>query len=34
MNEARNSPYPSDLTDAESAVLEPLMPPPPPPVDR
>ena len=28
MNEARNSPYPSDLTDAEWAVLEPLMPPP------
>ena len=28
MNEARNSPYPSDLTDAEWAVLDPLMPPP------
>ena len=28
MNEARNSPYPSDLTDAEWAVLQPLMPPP------
>ncbi|MBX9933697.1 MAG: IS5 family transposase [Methylobacterium sp.] len=28
MNEARNSPYPSDLTNSEWLVLEPLMPPP------